>query len=196
MEDLESNMFNFATTLAMAVILIYIVMASLFESFLLPLSILTTVPVSLFGAVWMLYFMKGQFDQIVLIGCILMAGVIVNNGIVIVDHINRLCNAGGGRTDAIVQAGIDRFRPVMMTALTTILGLVPLAMAKTGGASTFAGLGQALIGGLTMGTLLTLIIVPVFYTIIDDMRVWTVNFLGNLAGRRADAPVQEGGGGT
>lgn len=194
LEDLESNLFNFTTTLLMAVILIYIVMASLFESFLLPLSILTTVPVSLFGAVWMLYFMKGQFDQIVLIGCILMAGVIVNNGIVIVDHINRLVGAGGDRTDAVVQAGIDRFRPVMMTALTTILGLVPLAMAKTGGASTFAGLGQALIGGLTMGTLLTLVIVPVFYTLIDDMRVWTVNFLGNLAGVRADAPVQEGSG--
>jgi HAE1 family hydrophobic/amphiphilic exporter-1 len=144
----------------------------------------------------MLYFMQGQFDQIVLIGCILMAGVIVNNGIVIVDHINRLCVAGGDRTDAIVQAGVDRFRPVMMTALTTILGLVPLAMAKTGGASTFAGLGQALIGGLTMGTLLTLIIVPVFFTLIDDLRIWTVNFLGNLAGRRAAAPVQEGGGDT
>ncbi|HOH51239.1 MAG TPA: efflux RND transporter permease subunit [Candidatus Hydrogenedentes bacterium] len=198
LEDLESNIFNFSTTLAMAVILIYIVMASLFESYLLPLSILTTVPISLFGAVWMLFYMDSQFDQLVLIGCILMAGVIVNNGIVIVDHINRLYRERGDRTEAIVQAGVDRFRPVMMTALTTILGLVPLAMAKTGGASTFAGLGQALIGGLTIGTILTLVVVPVFFTLLDDFQRWSVDFFGNLAGRRLDPPkgADEAGGGS
>ncbi len=184
LEDIEANIFNFASTLAMAIILIYLVMAALFESYLLPLSILTTVPMALGGAVWMLAYMGNQFDQITLIGCILMAGVIVNNGIVIVDHINRLYREKGNRTEAIVQAGVDRFRPVMMTAMTTVLGLVPLAMAKTGGASTFAGLGQALIGGLTAGTLLTLVIVPIFFTMLDDFQHWAANFFGNLTGRR------------
>lgn len=184
LEDIEANIFNFASTMAMAIILIYLVMAALFESYLLPLSILTTVPMALGGAVWMLAYMGNQFDQITLIGCILMAGVIVNNGIVIVDHINRLYRSRGNRTEAIVQAGVDRFRPVMMTAMTTVLGLVPLAMAKTGGASTFAGLGQALIGGLTAGTLLTLVIVPIFFTILDDFQRWAANFFGNLTGRR------------
>ena len=142
--------------------LIYLVMSALFESVFFPMSILTSVPLALGGAVWMLYGMGSQFDSVTLIGCILMAGVIVNNGIVIVDHINTVRKSERSLTDAIVRAGGDRFRPVMMTALTTILGLVPLAFLTTGSAATFAGLGQALIGGLTAGAVLTLVIVPVF----------------------------------
>ncbi len=184
LEDLEDSIFNFTTSLAMATILVYIVMAALFESLLLPMSIMTTVPISLAGAVWALWYMGNQFDQITLIGCILMVGVIVNNGIVIVDYINQIYRTTGDRTGAVVRAGVDRFRPVMMTALTTILGLVPLAMAKTGGASTFAGLGQALVGGLTVGTVLTLFIVPIFFTFFDDLHIWSRNFFGNLLGRR------------
>ncbi len=182
LEELDDNMFQFANTLLMAVILIYLVMSALFESFLLPLSILTSVPLALGGSMWMLFFTHTSMDTVTLIGNILMVGVIVNNGIVIVDHINSLRRKEGmNRIDAIVQAGRDRFRPVMMTAITTILGLVPLAMAKTGGASLFAGLGRALIGGLTVGTLLTLFVVPLFYTLLDDLQHWTLNFLGNLA---------------
>ena len=183
LEDLESNIFNFTSSLAMAVILVYIVMAALFESLLLPMSIMTSVPLALGGAVWMVYFMDNQFDQITLIGCIIMVGVIVKNGIVVVDYINQLYSKTGNRTDAVLRAGRDRFRPVIMTALTTILGLVPLALAKTGGASTFSGLGQAWIGGLTVGTVLTLFVVPVFFTIFDDINLWAKNFFGNLLGR-------------
>lgn len=178
--ELDENIFSFASTLFMAVILIYIVMGSLFESYLYPLSILTTVPLALAGAVWMLYFTNTPFDSVTLIGCILMAGIIVNNGIVIVDYINTLRAQGHDRDESIVMASTHRFRPVMMTALTTILGLVPLAMATTGGAATFAGLGRALIGGLTVGTFLTLVVVPVVYTFLDDLQGWTMNYLGNL----------------
>ena len=116
-----------------------------------------------------------------------MVGVIVKNGIVVVDYINQLYSKSGNRTDAVLRAGRDRFRPVIMTALTTILGLVPLALAKTGGASTFSGLGQAWIGGLTVGTVLTLFVVPVFFTIFDDINLWAKNFFGNLLGRRVVA---------
>ena len=184
LEDLESNIFNFTSSLSMAIILVYIVMAALFESLLLPMSIMTSVPLALGGAVWMVYFMENQFDQITLIGCIIMVGVIVKNGIVVVDYINQLYSKTGNRTDSVLRAGRDRFRPVIMTALTTILGLVPLALAKTGGASTFAGLGQAWIGGLTVGTVLTLFVVPVFFTIFDDIHLWAKSFFGNLLGRR------------
>ncbi|HOJ68331.1 MAG TPA: efflux RND transporter permease subunit [Candidatus Hydrogenedentes bacterium] len=198
--DLEEGFLNFFSSLIMAIILVYIVMAALFESLLLPLSIMTTVPLALGGGVWMMWYMGNQFDQITLIGCILMVGVIVNNGIVIVDYINQRYRETGDRFAAVVNSGRDRFRPVMMTALTTILGLVPLAMAKTGGASTFAGLGQALTGGITVGTMLTLLVVPVFYTIADDARNWTVDFLGSLAKLRtpktdtatASSPVADG----
>lgn len=185
LDELEDSVFSFSTTFAMAVILIYIVMAALFESYLLPLSILSTVPLSMGGALWMLYFTNMQFDTVTLIGCILMAGVIVNNGIVIVDHINNLRRTNANRSLAIVEAGCNRFRPVMMTALTTILGLVPLAMATTGGAATFSGLGRALIGGLTAGTMLTLFVVPIFYTMFDDFQRWLGGFLGSLMSLRA-----------
>jgi HAE1 family hydrophobic/amphiphilic exporter-1 len=131
--------------------------------------------------------MGSQFDSVTLIGCILMAGVIVNNGIVIVDHINTVRKSEAGLDDAIVRAGADRFRPVMMTALTTILGLVPLAFMTTGSAATFAGLGQALIGGLTAGTVLTLVIVPVFYSIIDEFQGWFLRFIGGFKPRSAAA---------
>jgi HAE1 family hydrophobic/amphiphilic exporter-1 len=192
LEDLESNIFNFTSSLMMAIILVYIVMAALFESLLLPMSIMTSVPLALGGAVWMIYFMDNQFDQITLIGCIIMVGVIVKNGIVVVDYTSQLYSKSGDRTDAVLRAGRDRFRPVIMTALTTILGLVPLALAKTGGASTFSGLGQAWIGGLTVGTVLTLFVVPVFFTIFDDIHLWARSFFGNLLGRRVEsqeAPV-------
>ncbi len=196
LEDLESNIFNFTSSLAMAIILVYIVMAALFESLLLPMSIMTSVPLALGGAVWMVYFMENQFDQITLIGCIIMVGVIVKNGIVVVDYINQLYSKTGNRTDAVLRAGRDRFRPVIMTAMTTILGLVPLALTKTGGASTFSGLGQAWIGGLTVGTVLTLFVVPVFFTIFDDIHIWARTFFGNLLGhgvaaQEAHAPAVE-----
>lgn len=178
LRELGDNMSNFASTFAMAVVLIYIVMAALFESVVLPLSVLSTVPLAMGGAIWMLYATHSQFDSVTLIGCILMAGVIVNNGIVIVDHINNLRAEKGDLADGIVHAGADRFRPVMMTALTTILGLVPMACATTGSGATFAGLGRALIGGLTVGTVLTLVVVPVFYSLIDELQQWCIGFLG------------------
>ena len=186
LNELSETFISFLTTLAMAIILIYLVMSALFESYLLPLSILTSVPMALAGAVWLLYLTNSQLDTVTFIGCILMSGIIVNNGIVIVDHINNLRKAyGDGRmNEAIVQAGVDRFRPVLMTAITTILGLVPLALATTGGAGTFAGLGRALIGGLTAGTLLTLFVVPVFYSMIEDFHRWFINFAGNITPTR------------
>lgn len=180
LEELGKNIVNFTATLIMAIVLIYLVMSALFESFLLPFSILTSVPLALGGAIWVLFFMETEMDTVTFIGCVLMAGIIVNNGIVIVDHINTMRKEIPDRNAAIVQAGVHRFRPVMMTALTTILGLVPLAMAKTGGAATFAGLGQALIGGLTVGTMLTLVVVPLFYTMIEDAKNWVYTYVVNL----------------
>jgi HAE1 family hydrophobic/amphiphilic exporter-1 len=132
------------------------------------------------GAIWLLYLTNTSFDSISLIGCILMAGVIVNNGIVIVDHMRNTCKEFAVRDDGIVKAGKDRFKPVLMTAITTILGLVPVAIATTGGASTFAGLGRTLIGGLSVGTVLTLFIVPIFYGLLDDLSIWLRNFMASV----------------
>ncbi len=182
-QTINKNTQNFVTTLILAVILIYLVMSALFESCLLPLSILTTVPLSFVGVYWMMYFTQTALDAVSFIGCILMVGIVVNNGIVIVDHINNLRNNGMDCLEAIVQAGRDRFRPVMMTAITTILGCLPLAIgSEYGSRRAFMSLGRALIGGLTAGTLLTLIVVPLFYSLIDDLRNWFLRYFANLAG--------------
>jgi HAE1 family hydrophobic/amphiphilic exporter-1 len=181
--QMATNIANFATTLVLALILVYIVMAALFESMLLPISVLTSVPLAFVGVYWAMYITGTSLDTVGLIGCILMVGVIVNNGIVIVDHINFLRLEGKTRFDAIIQAGRDRFRPVMMTALTTILGCVPLALAPEPGATiSFVSLGRAFIGGLTIGTLLTLVVVPLLYSIIDDARAWFFRYVATLAG--------------
>ena len=180
--ELAQDKANFITGIILAIVMIYLVMGALFESFILPLSILTTIPVSFLGVWWTMFLTRTSMDTVAYIGMFLMVGVIVNNGIVIVDHINQLRSHGNERTLAMLQAGRDRFRPVMMTALTTILGCVPLAMGSgVGGEVAFHSLGKALIGGLTMGTLLTLFVVPLFYTLIDDLRHWMMNYFACLA---------------
>jgi len=179
---LEENMSNFTTSLFLAAILIYIVMGALFESYLLPVSILMTLPLAAIGVVWSLYIFDSPVDTVTMIGCFLLAGIIVNNGIVLIDYINQMRHSGMNRHDAILGSGRDRFRPVMMTALTTILGCVPLAIGSAiGGEVSFGGLGRALIGGLTTGTVLTLFIVPLTYTIFDDVRTWFLEFFSNVA---------------
>jgi len=179
--ELEMNQSNYITTLFLALILVYIVMSALFESVFLPISILVTVPLAFVGVYWTLYMTATPLDTVGLIGCVLMVGVIVKNGIVIVDHINFLRNEGQSRLDAIVQAGRDRFRPVIMTALTTILGCVPIALStNTESAVSYVSLGRAFIGGLVGGTMLTLVVVPLLYTLIDDVQEWSKDYLASL----------------
>ena len=180
--NLDENMTSFLSGGALALILIYIVMGALFESYLLPWSIMTSLPLAGIGVVWSLYAFDTPVDTVTLIGIFLLAGVVVNNGIVLIDYVNQMRLQGMDRTEAIIGAGRDRFRPVMMTALTTILGCVPMAVGSSMGAEvSFAGLGQSLIGGLTTGTFLTLFVVPVFYTLFDDIRAWFVAFSSNVA---------------
>jgi HAE1 family hydrophobic/amphiphilic exporter-1 len=124
-------------------------------------------------------------DTVAFIGCILMVGVVVNNGIVIVDHITQLRRDGVPRFDAVMQGGNNRLRPVLMTALTTILGalplVAPLAFPHIGNPATVS-LGCTIIGGLATGTLLTLFVVPLFYTFIDDLQNWLLKYFAAIAG--------------
>ena len=177
---IEENQTNFVALLLMSIILIFIVMSALFESCLLPLSILTTVPLAFLGVAWIMFLTGTPMDTIAFIGCILMVGVVVNNGIVIVDHINQLRKQGYSRHDAIVQGGKNRLRPVLMTALTTILGAIPLAIGGRIGEPATVSLGMAMIGGLSAGTFLTLVVVPLFYSFIDDLQEWIKHFIAEL----------------
>lgn len=184
LRGIEDNQSNFFSLLLMAVLLIFIVMSALFESCLLPLSILTTVPMAFLGVIWLMFLTGTSMDTIAFIGCILMVGVVVNNGIVIVDHINQLRKEGLDRYDAIVQGGLNRLRPVLMTALTTILGAIPLAIGGRIGEPATVSLGMSMIGGLSAGTVLTLFVVPLFYSFIDDLQQWIMRFFGELVSLR------------
>jgi len=171
----QGNAQKFAIILAIT--FVFILMGVLFESFVLPLSIIICIPFALFGAYWGLYISQTPFDMMAAIGLIILMGIVVNNAIVLVDLVNRFINEGMSRHDAIIQAGKNRFRPIFMTAFTTIFGLVPMAL----GNSTLIGipyapLGRTIIGGLFASTILTLVFVPLAYTYFDDLRKTTQRY--------------------
>jgi hydrophobic/amphiphilic exporter-1 (mainly G- bacteria), HAE1 family len=164
-----------------SVVFIYFLMAFLFESLVLPLSILTTIPLAGLGVVWLHLLAGRSIDFLGMVGLVLLIGVVVNNGIVLIDYVNRLRRSGMERMEALVTACRRRFRPIMMTALTTIFGMVPLTLGGTSSIGmSYVSFGYTLIGGLTTATLLTLLVVPVLYTLIEDGRA----ALGRVVARR------------
>jgi len=154
----------------LSITFVFLLMGFLFESFVLPLSVIMAIPFSFLGAYWIMYLTGTPIDIMSQIGFVILVGIVVNNAIVLVDLINRLRKEGYSRYDAIMEAGHHRFRPILMTAFTTIGGLIPMAL---GGASMigipYAPMGRTIIGGLLTSTLLSLIAVPWAYTLFDDM---------------------------
>jgi HAE1 family hydrophobic/amphiphilic exporter-1 len=145
------------------------VMAGQFESLLYPFCIMFAIPVSLTGVVLSLLLTGRHFGMTAYIGIIMMSGIVVNNAIVLIDYINTLKKQGLERNDAIISAGPVRLRPILMTALTTLFGLLPLAFGIGEGSETQAPMATVVIGGLLVSTFLTLIIVPIIYTLFDDL---------------------------
>jgi HAE1 family hydrophobic/amphiphilic exporter-1 len=174
--DQEAREINDSTTdlvlaMILASIFIFLIMGFLFESFVLPLSVLPSIPLSFVGVWWFLYLTNSSLDPLAGIGLLLLLGVVVNNAIVLVDFINGAREQGLDRTEAIVQAGVQRFRPIFMTALTTVGGMIPLAFADAPAEGIpYGPFGKTLVGGMTTSTILTLIVVPVSYTAFDDLR--------------------------
>ena len=161
---------KFAMTLS--IVFIYLLMGFLFESFILPLSILITIPLSSIGMMWGHILTGRDVDFLGAVAMILLVGIVVNNGIVLIDYVNRLRARGHARKEAILMATHRRFRPIMMTAITTIGGMVPLALAGANSIGlSYTSFSLTLIGGLATATLLTLLVVPVFYTLLDDLRL-------------------------
>jgi Cation/multidrug efflux pump len=145
--------------------LIYMVLASLFSSFVQPLIILSSVPLSLIGVSTALWLFKKPKSVSVFIGVIMLGGIVVNNGIILVDRINYFMEKKkASRFKAAILSAMDRMRPIMMTTLTTLVGLLPMALDRTEGAGLWAPLAITVLGGLTVSTLLTLFVVPsLFY---------------------------------
>jgi HAE1 family hydrophobic/amphiphilic exporter-1 len=166
-EDFRTSFQRLGIALLVSVLLVYMVMASQFESFRQPFIILFTVPLAAIGVVLMFTLTRSNVDMSALIGTIMLVGIAVNNGIIMVDAANQLRQEGLGRTEAIAQAARIRLRPVLMTSMTTILAMVPLALEIGEGSAGWGGMAKAVIGGLVVATLLTLFVVPTMYTVFE-----------------------------
>ncbi|MFQ5641526.1 MAG: efflux RND transporter permease subunit, partial [bacterium] len=153
--------------LLLAIFLIYLVLASQFESLLHPFVIMFTIPLALIGVVFALVLTGNDLSVVVFIGLIMLVGIVVNNAIVLIDYINRLRQSGLSKLEAIKESGRVRLRPIMMTTLTTVLGLLPLALGLGEGSELRAPMAITVIGGLLVSTMLTLVVIPVVYSLVD-----------------------------
>lgn len=168
-EQIEETFRDLGMVMVVAIVLVYMIIAAQFESLIQPLSIMFSVPLALSGGFIGLYVTGLRLNVIGIIGMIILVGIVVNNAIVLIDYINNRRSRGEERNTAIMKAGPIRIRPIMMTALTTILGLVPMSMGIGEGAELTQSMGVVVIGGLSLSTVLTLVLVPVMYTIFDDI---------------------------
>ena len=166
-EEMQASFQSMQFALGLAVFLVYLVMASQFESLIHPFVILFTIPLALVGAVLALFLTGTTVNIVALIGVIMLAGIVVNNAIILVDLINQLRSSGTAKTEAIMEAGRARLRPILMTTLTTALGLLPMAIGFGEGAEVRTPMAITVIGGLLVSTLLTLIVIPVVYSVLD-----------------------------
>jgi HAE1 family hydrophobic/amphiphilic exporter-1 len=166
-EEMAVSFRSLQLALLLAVFLVYLVMAAQFESFLHPFVILMTIPLAVIGAVLALAATGSTISVVVLIGAILLAGIVVNNAIVLIDFVNQLRAQGMSKIEALVEGGRLRLRPILMTTVTTVLGLLPLALGIGEGAEIRSPMAITVIGGLTVSTLLTLVVIPVVYATLD-----------------------------
>ena len=166
-EEMQDSFRSMKFALALAIFLVYLVMASQFESLIHPLVILFTIPLALVGAVLALFLTGTTVNVIAFVGVIMLAGIVVNNAIILVDLINQLQAQGIEKTSAIMEAGRTRLRPILMTTLTTALGLTPMAIGFGEGSEVRTPMAITVIGGLLVSTLLTLIVIPVVYSLLD-----------------------------
>ena len=182
-ESSESQLF----ALILSGTFVFLLMGVLFESFVLPLSVILAIPFSFVGAYWLMFLTGTPIDTMSQIGFVILVGVVVNNAIVLIDLINRLRNEGMNRYEAMLLAGTQRFRPILMTAFTTIGGLLPMALGKANMMGiAYAPMGRTIIGGLLTSTILSLVAVPWAYTLFDDMRNYFKKFIAVYLVREGD----------
>jgi HAE1 family hydrophobic/amphiphilic exporter-1 len=189
-EEMRRSFRDLAFAFGLALVLVYMILAAQFESFVHPFTILTAVPLALVGTVLALALTGGGLNTMSLIGVVILVGIVVNDAIVKVDFINLARRQGRPLREAILEAGRVRLRPILMTTVTTVLGLFPMALGIGRGADLRAPLAIAVIGGLTVATLLTLIVIPVVYAVVEDVRVRLRG--GAPESRTSDGLVPEG----
>jgi hydrophobic/amphiphilic exporter-1 (mainly G- bacteria), HAE1 family len=169
-KELANTAAEFLMALLLGVILIYMILAAQFESVLDPVTIMVSLPLAVIGAIGALLLVHEYMSMFAMIGMIMLAGLVTKNGILIVEFTNQLREEGRSTLDALLEAGPRRLRPILMTSVAMIAGMVPVALARGDGAETRTGMAWAIIGGLAASTVLTLIVVPVVYSLFDGLR--------------------------
>lgn len=175
----QEMFYEMARNVGLAVLLIYMLMAALFESVLFPTTVIIAIGFSVVGAFWSLLLTGTTLTAMALTGMLLLAGLVVNNGIVLLNRILQLRASGVDRTTAIIESGKHRLRPILMTVCTTTAGMLPLAIGEVrvgGSGPAYFPMARTLIGGLAFSTIITLVILPLIYVLFDDMRNATVGF--------------------
>ncbi|MFA4991183.1 MAG: efflux RND transporter permease subunit [Candidatus Omnitrophota bacterium] len=163
-QEMKESFKSLQFALILSILLVYMIMASEFESFWQPFLIMFTIPLSLIGVAWVLFLTHTPLSVVVILGVIMLGGIVVDNGIVLIDKINVLKKEGNDLITSVSEAGKNRLRPILMTSFTTVLGLLPLALGMGEGSELQAPMALTVMGGLAVATLLTLFVIPVFYT--------------------------------
>ena len=181
-KEFEESFAGLAFTFVLAIVAVYLVLAGQFESFVHPFTILLALPLALFGALGLLLTLGMTLNIYSFIGMVMLVGLATKNSILLVDYAGRLRARGHDVHDAIVQAGVVRLRPILMTALSTLFGILPIAIGLGAGAESRRPLGVVVAGGILTSTVLTLVVVPVFYTLVDEALSWTMARFRRKAG--------------
>ena len=195
-EELGDSIRSLLFAFGLAIFLVYLVMASQFESLLHPFVILFTIPLALVGAVAALLLTRSPISVVVFIGLILLVGLVTKNAIILIDKVNQLREEGVAKRTALVEGARSRLRPIMMTTLTAVFGFLPLALAFGEGAEVRSPMAITVIGGLLVSTLLTLVVIPVVYDLLDRRPDEHYVRRGQRARRGIAAVASLGGGGT
>ncbi|MGO4222061.1 efflux RND transporter permease subunit [Lysobacter sp. TAF61] len=184
----KQMMFN----LVIALVMIYVVMAAVFESLLFPSAIMSGVLFSVFGVFWLFWLTGTEFNIMAFIGILVLMGVVVNNGIVMIEHINNLRRRGLSRTDALVEGSRERLRPILMTMGTAILAMVPISLTTTqmgGDGPPYYPMARAIAGGLAFSTVVSLLFLPTIYAMLDDLRNGTSRMVRRARGKGEGVPA-------
>lgn len=178
-EKMQKTMSQLSFALSISIFLIYALLASQFESFILPFIIIGSIPLALIGVIWGLVVLRQPIDIMVMIGVILLAGVVVNNAIVLIDFIKTMRTRGYDKEYAIIYSCETRLRPILMTTMTTVFGMIPMALGLGEGSEFYRGMAITVIFGLSFSTILTLVLIPILYSVVDS---FTVKLLAKLKG--------------
>lgn len=185
-ENLNDSVSQLGMALGISIFLIYALLAAQFENFLLPFIIIGSIPLALIGIIWGLIVFGQAVNVMVMIGMILLAGVVVNNAIVLIDFIQLTIERGSNRTEAVLESCRTRLRPILMTTMTTVLGMLPLSLGIGEGSEVYRGMAITVMCGLTFSTLLTLVVIPVLFTLVEDFIEKVANFLKKLFNKKAE----------